>query len=353
MYFLRRIMLVMVGIVFFLGTVKAEEAVGTAVEEVPVEEEVQAAAPAETPAAEEAAPAEESAVAESVQVPAEAPAAEPAPAPAESAATTEGGDYAVVKGDTLWDLAARYYQDPYKWGRIWDANRDAIRNPNLIYPDQNFRIPGADVESAPAAEAPAEEPAEAPAEEAAAPAETPAEAAPVEEAAAPSEEAVEEAPARETVAEAPAEAAVVEEAAPVESVDEAPEPVAPPAVPKKKPSRYVATDVGNDNFIVDENWEADGYVLRDEFRKLLIAQDDVIYLNIGASNGARPYMRGGIYRQGGKVKDPDTRKRLGYIMRRIGTFQLTENVGDGSSSAVITSSREPIRIGDIVRLENN
>jgi hypothetical protein len=64
-------------------------------------------------------------------------------------------------------------------------------------------------------------------------------------------------------------------------------------------------------------------------------------------------MRGGVYRRGGKVRDPDTREKLGYIMRRIGTFQLTENVGEQSSSAVITSSREPLRIGDIIRLENN
>jgi hypothetical protein len=40
-------------------------------------------------------------------------------------------------------------------------------------------------------------------------------------------------------------------------------------------------------------------------------------------------------------------------MRRIGTFQLTENVGDQSATAIVTSSKEPIRIGDIVRLENN
>ena len=125
------------------------------------------------------------------------------------------------------------------------------------------------------------------------------------------------------------------------------------APPKKVPVRYVPTEAGSDNFIVDENWEADGYVLRDENKKLLIGQDDVVYLNIGAANGAKAYMRGGVYRRGGKIKDPDTHRRLGYIMRRIGTFQLTENVGEGASTAVITTSKEPHRIGDIVRLEKN
>lgn len=341
MYFLRRIMLVMVGFVLSMGFVRAEEAVAeaSAEESLAVEEEA--------PAAEEAAPAEPEAAPAAAEAPASAPAE---PAAAEAAEETSGG-HAVVKGDTLWDIAARYYQDPYKWGRIWDANRDAVRNPNLIYPDQNLRIPGAEGEvSAPAEEAPAAQAAaEEPAEEAPT-AEAPAEAiAPAEEpvAEAPAEEVVEEeaaeapAPAEETVAEAPAPA------------EEEPAEPTPPATVKKKVSRYVPTDVGSDNFIVDENWEADGYILRDEFRKLLIAQDDVIYLNIGAANGAKPYMRGGIYRQGGKVKDPDTNRRLGYIMRRVGTFQLTENVSDGAASAVITSSREPIRIGDIVRLENN
>ena len=48
----------------------------------------------------------------------------------------------VIKGDTLWDLAGKYYADPFKWGIIYNANIDAIKNPDLIYPEEGFLIPG-------------------------------------------------------------------------------------------------------------------------------------------------------------------------------------------------------------------
>lgn len=48
----------------------------------------------------------------------------------------------VVKGDTLWDLAMKYYADPFKWGIIYNANVEAIKNPDLIYPEEGFLIPG-------------------------------------------------------------------------------------------------------------------------------------------------------------------------------------------------------------------
>jgi LysM repeat protein len=50
--------------------------------------------------------------------------------------------HTVVDGDTLWDLAEDYYDSPWEWRRIWEANRDSVPNPNLIYPDQVLSIPG-------------------------------------------------------------------------------------------------------------------------------------------------------------------------------------------------------------------
>ncbi len=49
----------------------------------------------------------------------------------------------VIPGDNLWKIAGFtwIYNNPRMWTRIYEANRDKIRDPDLIYPGQVLEIP--------------------------------------------------------------------------------------------------------------------------------------------------------------------------------------------------------------------
>ncbi|MBO5256140.1 MAG: 5'-nucleotidase C-terminal domain-containing protein, partial [Clostridia bacterium] len=56
---------------------------------------------------------------------------------------TDGKVYTVEEGDTLWKLAQKNYGTGTKWGMIYEANRDTINDPKMIFADQILVIPAA------------------------------------------------------------------------------------------------------------------------------------------------------------------------------------------------------------------
>jgi nucleoid-associated protein YgaU len=65
----------------------------------------------------------------------------PFPTPTGTSGTTTGKSYTVLAGDSLSKIAKREYGDANAWKRIYDANRDIIKDPDLIYPGQTLKIP--------------------------------------------------------------------------------------------------------------------------------------------------------------------------------------------------------------------
>ena len=78
------------------------------------------------------------------------PEPEPQPKPLPSPQPKPGGgEYKVREGDSLSRIAKNELGDMNRWGEIFELNRDRIKNPNLIYPGQILRMPGAAAEPAP------------------------------------------------------------------------------------------------------------------------------------------------------------------------------------------------------------
>lgn len=78
---------------------------------------------------------------EAPAVPAVAPAGTSTATLAAQAGKFKTGVIVVRRGDTLWQIAQRYYGDGKKYTQIFQNNRGQIRDPNWIYPDQRVELP--------------------------------------------------------------------------------------------------------------------------------------------------------------------------------------------------------------------
>lgn len=302
---------------------------------------------ANTAAQSETAQAEDTS-AEAIDTAAESEPAEPASASTEM--TERAVSHAVVKGDTLWDISEKYYQNPWVWPKIWEANKLQISNPHWIYPEQVFIIPDKSALVPKQAELPQAENVQSPAQEAA-PENVPekveeqkAEEPSVQEAEPAQEEAVEQAAAVETQEEEKEAEQAVAEPVPVEQEEPAVKEEQPPVLKKlDKSTKYYQEE----SFIAPEYWEGDGLIIGDKGKKLLISSGDTVFINLG-SDKVKPGMSCMVYRKIGRFIDPSTRDFLGYEVHRVGRLEITDGVADQTATGKVVMSHVPIQIGDIV-----
>ena len=61
--------------------------------------------------------------------------------PFERVTVKPGDAVTIVRGDNLWNIARGALGSGERYTAIYEANRNQIRDPNLIYPGQVFVIP--------------------------------------------------------------------------------------------------------------------------------------------------------------------------------------------------------------------
>jgi hypothetical protein len=200
--------------------------------------------------------------------------------------------YVVVRGDTLWGIAARYTDSPWRWPELWDMNKEAVKNPHLIYPGNvilldrtagRLALEGGDTLRRPGA-----------APEAAA-------AAPV---------------AREAAVAGPGPAGIETVRLSPRIRAEFMEREAIPSIPADAIAPFLVRPL-----IV----EADGLdkapaIVATENNRVALAAEDVAYVRgIDESAGKEWF----VYRRGEVLVDPDTKRILGYEARYLGTAVIT------------------------------
>jgi len=201
------------------------------------------------------------------------------------------GAYIIQKGDTLWDLAGQWLDDPFLWPQIWDENR-YILDSHWIYPGDPLVIPG-----------------------------------------------------KPTVVPGSGIPPVDQGSLVPQGDPETLEPVAKPTpVPALLPVAD-ATDIYCSGYIEPGHEVADLWVAGAELEKEYVGEGDVIYLNQGRNQGIQPGDTFAIHRETRQVTHPTTGQDLGTFIRRLGKVRVML-IQENTSTAVVEMSCAMIRESD-------
>jgi len=202
------------------------------------------------------------------------------------------GAYVIQKGDTLWDLSAKWFNDPFLWPQIWDQNR-YILDSHWIYPGDPLVVPGKPLVVPEQGELPT-----------------------------------------------PPVAVVTPVDAPEPERKLPPAPVPPPLLPMADESDLYCT-----GYIDPAAQALDLRIAGRDLERVGVAEGDVVFLSHGQDAGIRSGDEFSILRRAQTVFHPETKEPLGTLVRRLGEARVLVAHED-RSTALITMSCEEIVDGD-------
>lgn len=184
--------------------------------------------------------------------------------------------YTVVKGDTLWDISARFLSNPWYWPEIWHVNPQ-VANPHLIYPGDRLALVYID-----------------------------------------GKPRITKVASNDVVKLSP-------------EVRSTPIDTPIPAIPLDAISSFL-TDT---RIVTPEELSGAPYVLEGEDGRIITGAGDRIY-----ARGQKPAEKVGIFRRTKEFVDPETGEFLGLEARSIGAGEVTAENGDVLTLQLTSSNQE-------------
>lgn len=187
----------------------------------------------------------------------------------------------IVPRDTLWDISEYYLKDPFKWPNVWKLN-PYIANPHLIYPGNTVKLTPGGIEILGPDDMKAE--------------------------------------GLEKVGLEPSEEVLVLEPAPGEE---------PAAAAEAAPRGPVIGDhaMARSGFVSERELKASGAIIGPKETKILINEDDDVFVSFKDAEEVNEGGRYTIYTVGRKIEHPVTGRALGYEIDILGSLTVTKAVG--------------------------
>jgi len=115
------------------------------------------------------------------------------------------------------------------------------------------------------------------------------------------------------------------------------------------PPVYYYSQGGQEGFVAHDEWAHMGTIISSDPPKILLGYGDIVYTNVGTTDGVQSGDIFTVFRTSKPVLHPFTGRRIGYKVAILGELEIKDVRGKRMSTAVITNSFREITRGAKIR----